>query len=178
MNSAALKYVKISANGSGSFGGRSTTISEDIVSMMAAVSKKRTALPTSNKKIATKFGEDEPNPKYAKTLPPFVRHFKATAASNTATFKVGDTKEWKGDTWYFCDCPNHRDRLKWHSHPDPECGTRQKCLNDKYGSAPTAAISDSDGTSTITDFNDPSTSSESSNINSLLASALSLATGN
>ena len=43
MNSAALKYVKISANGSGSFGGSSTTISEDIVSMMAAVSKKRTA---------------------------------------------------------------------------------------------------------------------------------------
>ena len=53
MNSAALKYVKISANGSGSFGGSSTTISEDIVSMMDAVSKKRTASPTSKKNIAT-----------------------------------------------------------------------------------------------------------------------------
>ena len=58
MNSAALKYVKISSNGSGSFGGSITTISEDIVSMMAAVSKKRTASPTSKKKIATNFGED------------------------------------------------------------------------------------------------------------------------
>ena len=92
MNSAALKYVKISANGSGSFGGSSTTTSEDIVSMMAEVSKKHTALPNSKKKIATKFGEDEPNPKSAKTLPPFVRHFKAMTASDATTFKVGDTK--------------------------------------------------------------------------------------
>ena len=92
MNSAALKYFKISANGSGSFGGSSTTISEDIVSMMAAVSKKRTAPPTSKKKVATNFGEDETNPKSAKNLPPFVRHFKATTASDAANFKVGDTK--------------------------------------------------------------------------------------
>ena len=144
--------------------------------MMAAVSKKHTALPTSKKNIATKFGEDEPNPKSAKTLPPFVRHFKATTASDAATFKVGDTKKWKGDTWYFCDCPNHFYRLKWHSHPAPKCRTCQKWLNDKDGSAPTAAIADSDGTSTVTDFTDPSTSSDSSDINSILASALSLAT--
>ena len=121
MNSAALKYVKILANGSSSFGVSSTTNSEDIVSMMAAVSKKRTSSPTSKKKIATKFSEDEPNPKSANTLPPFVRHFKVTTASDAVTFKVGDTKEWKGDTWYFCDCPNHFDCVKWHSHPAPEC---------------------------------------------------------
>ena len=53
-NSAALKFVKILANGSDSFGGSSTTISKDIVYMMDAVSKKRTAPPTSKKKIATK----------------------------------------------------------------------------------------------------------------------------
>ena len=47
MNTASLKYVKISAKGSGSFVGSSTTISKDIVSIMAAVSKKRTAPPTS-----------------------------------------------------------------------------------------------------------------------------------
>ena len=117
MNTASLKYVKISANGSGSFGGSSTTISKDIVSMMDAVSKKRNLAPTSKKKIVT---SDEPNQKSAKDLPPFVRHFKATAASDAATFKVGNTKEWKRDTWYFCDCPNHRDRLKWHTHPTPE----------------------------------------------------------
>ena len=39
------------------------------------------------------------------TLPLFVRHFKATAASNAATFKVGYTKEWKGYTWYFLTVP-------------------------------------------------------------------------
>ena len=178
MNSAALKYVKISANGSSSFGGSSTTISEDILSMMAAVSKKLTVPPTSKKKIATKFSEDEPNPKSAKTLPPFVRHFKKTTASDSATFKVGDTKEWKGDTWYFCNCPNHRDCVKWHYHTAPECRTHQKWLNDEDGSAPTAAIADSDRASTVTYLTDPSTSSDSSDITSILASALSLATGN
>ena len=51
--------MKILANGSGSFGGSSTTISEDIVSTMSAVSKKRNPAPTSKKKIAT---SDEPDP--------------------------------------------------------------------------------------------------------------------
>ena len=41
MNTALLKYVKILENGFGYFGGSSTTISKDIVSMMAAVSKIR-----------------------------------------------------------------------------------------------------------------------------------------
>ena len=145
--------------------------------MMAAVSKKLNVSPTSKKKIATKFGEDEPNPKSAKTLPPFVRHFKATTASDAATFKVGDTKEWKGQTWYFCDFPNHPDRLKWHSNPAPKRRTRYKWLNDKDGSAPISTITYSNGTSTVTDFTDPSTSSDSSDITSLLASALSLVTG-
>ena len=45
INTASLKYVKISAKGSGYFGGSSTTTSEDIVSMMAPVSKKRNPLP-------------------------------------------------------------------------------------------------------------------------------------
>ena len=111
MNTASVKYVKISANSSGSFRGSITTIRIDTVSMMAAVSKKRTPPPTSKKKIAT---SNEPNPKSSKTLPPFVCHFKATAASDAATFKVGNTKEWKGDTSYFCDCPNHRNCVKWH----------------------------------------------------------------
>ena len=64
MNSAALKYVNILANGSSYFGGSRTTISKDIVSKMDAVSKKRIACPTSKKKIAT---SDETNLKYAKT---------------------------------------------------------------------------------------------------------------
>ena len=62
MNLAALKYVKVLANGSGSFRRSSLIIIEDIVSMIAAVSKKRTASRTSRKKIFTKLGEYEPNP--------------------------------------------------------------------------------------------------------------------
>ena len=45
MNTASVKYVKISANSSGSFRGSITTIRIDTVSMMAAVSKKRTPPP-------------------------------------------------------------------------------------------------------------------------------------
>ena len=166
MNTASLKYVKISENRYSSFGGSSTTISEDIVSMMAAVSNKRNPPPTSKKKIAI---SDEPNPKYAKTLRPFVRHFKSTAASDAAKFKVGSTKEWKGDIWYFFDYPNHHDRVKSRSHPAPECYTRQNWLEDKDVSAPVDAIVDYDGTFDSTD---------SSEITSLLASDMSLETGN
>ena len=136
MDSAALKYVKILANGSGSFGGSSTAISEDIVSMMAAVSKKRTASPTSKKKIATN------KPGIFATAP-------IIAIVSKVIFIL-----------------------------PPECRTRQKWLNDKDGSAPNTAIDDSDGTSTVTDFTDPSTSSDSSKIISFLESALSLGTGN
>ena len=69
----------------------------------------------------------------------------------------------------FFDCPDHRDFLKWHSHPVPECRTCQKWLEDKDGSSPAAAIFDSDITFASTD---------SSGITSLLASSLSLATEN
>ena len=53
MNTASFKYIKILANGYASFGGSITTISKDIVSMMAAVSKKLNPAPTPKKKIST-----------------------------------------------------------------------------------------------------------------------------
>ena len=95
INSAALKCIKISASGSG-FGGSSTTISEDIVYMMAAVSKKHISPVTKNSVVTDKFST-----KIAKTFPPPVRHFKAMNASDAVIFKFGDSKEWKGETWFF-----------------------------------------------------------------------------
>ena len=92
MNSTALKYIKISASESG-FGGSSTTISEYILYMMASVSNKHSS-PITNKPVVT----DKSSTKTAKTLPPFVRHFKATNASDAAVFEIGDSKEWKGET--------------------------------------------------------------------------------
>ena len=69
----------------------------------------------------------------------------------------------------FFDCPNHRDCLKWNSHPAPKFHTCQKGLEDKDCSAPAA-------TSVVANVTLGST--DSSNITSLLASSLSLATGN
>ena len=139
--------------------------------MMAAVSKKHSP-PVTNKPVVT----DKPSTKIAKTLPSFMRHFKATNASDATIFKVGYSKGWKGETWYFCDCTNHRDHIKWHPHPDPECRTCQKWLNDKNG-APAAAIVDDQG-SEVTDLTNATASINSSEIYSLLAAAMSLAAGN
>ena len=170
MKSSSLKYIKISAIGPG-FGGGSTTISEDIVPTMASVSKKHSA-PVTNKSIVT----DEFSTKIAKTLPPFVRHFKATNASDAAIFKVEDSKDWKGETWYFCDFTNHLNHIKCHPNPDPDCCTCQKWLKEKDG-APAAEIVDDQGLA-ITDLTDDTDSTNSSDMYYLLTSTMSIASDN
>lgn len=67
----------------------------------------------------------------SKQLPPFIKHFKHKVNGNDVKDKVGDTKQWKGDTWHFCDCTNHRDRIKWHTHPATDCRTRKRWLKQK-----------------------------------------------
>ena len=103
MNSAALKYTKICSKSSGVFGGRATTLQEDIVAMVTTAANKR-------KKSVSSGASDSPETKKATgQQPPFVKHFKSSTGSNATPYKVGDTKEWNKLTWHFCDCPNHRD---------------------------------------------------------------------
>lgn len=142
MNAAALKYIKVSAHNSGSFGGRSTTLAEDVVAMVAL---KRKVAPT-----------DAPKEKAIKKAttgtggsPPFLLWAK-DQATGTA-YKVGDTKDWKGTTYHFCDTPTHKRGIKWHRHSATECKTRQNWI--ATGSPPIAQanLADNDDATALTD---------------------------
>jgi hypothetical protein len=121
MNSAALKYVKISAEHAGSFQGRSTTLQDDIVAMVAASTKRKAASVAD--KVPTKRSSAPPD---KTSFPPFVTHYKDPSGK---AYKVGDTKEWNGVEYHFCDTPNHRHRHKWHPHSAGDCRTRKSWID-------------------------------------------------
>jgi hypothetical protein len=75
---------------------------------------------------------------------------RATNAPDSQKFKVGDSKSWNDLTWYFCDCPNHCDRVKWHTHPADTCRTHQRWLEGKNGPAANPAIADARTNATTT----------------------------
>ena len=115
MNSAVLKFNKIISETGGTFQGSTSTLQEDIVAMLA-----------SKRKPASKPDSDasEDNKRAKNVFPPFVKHFKTSNDTDATSYKLGDSKTWQGATWYFCDCPNHRDRHKWHTHTHETCRTR------------------------------------------------------
>ena len=90
MNSAVTKYRKITSK-YGDFKGSTTSIQEDIVSMMAKVSKTK-ARPVS--KVSTtaetkrKSDDMEQDPP-----PPFLRHYKTSNQDDVTKYKLGDTKK-------------------------------------------------------------------------------------
>ena len=124
MNQAVIKYNKIDGISEDGFKGASTTLQEDIVAMMASTKRKRNndSSTSDNKNETT-----ERKPKERK-LPPFAKFTKVNNTSDSPLFKVGDTKVWNNQTWYFCDCPNHRDNIHWHTHPTATCRTRHRWL--------------------------------------------------
>jgi hypothetical protein len=126
MNSASLKQLKIKSE-TGNFRGRSTTIHEDVVAMLAT--KKRPHAPSHSPDPSK-----DKDKKEGFKLPPFVRHFKASATAGGAKYVIGDTKTFEGTIWYFCGCPKHRDALKWHTHPVVDCRVRQRWLTTEGGS--------------------------------------------
>ena len=103
MNSAAIKYVKIASPNSG-FGGSSTTLQEDIVVMVSAVSSKRKAPTLPRSKTSGKTSNGDKKSTMEKS-PPFVCHYKSAPGPEGTTYKVGDTKTWEGQTYYYCRCP-------------------------------------------------------------------------
>ena len=60
--------------------------------------------------------------------PPWIKHWQHNVNGKQIKYKVGDTKNWKGETWHYCDCPNHRNCIKWHLHTAEDCTTRQRWL--------------------------------------------------
>ena len=92
MNSAAIIYVKISSVKS-TFGGISTTFQEDIVAMVSVTRQKP---PSVSSKNNTGSGSVPPKDTPKGKFPPFLRHFKASAATDVVVYKVGNTKECDG----------------------------------------------------------------------------------
>ena len=56
-------------------------------------------------------------------LPPVVRHFKQKNDPDSQICKGGDSKIWNSVTYYFCDFPTQKDKLKWHTHTAKNCRT-------------------------------------------------------
>ena len=46
-------------------------------------------------------------------------------------YKVGDSKVWKGKTYYYCDTTLHNNRIKRHKHKPATCRTRIHWLESK-----------------------------------------------
>jgi hypothetical protein len=125
MNAAALKHLKISSE-DGVFCGRSTSVSKDVVAMLA----------THNSKPKPTLADSKSKPKAAKPpgtasnsdlkLPPLSRFTTLPRAREVLTsYKVGDFKMLEGRKFHFCDAPNHWLRHKWHGHTAESCRSRK-----------------------------------------------------
>ena len=123
MNSAALKYIKLSSSEEG-FAARSTTVQDDVIALLAPKTK-----PSKNH-------QSDALPDKSTKQPPFLTHYKTSLSPDAPKFTLGDTKVFEGVTYHFCDCPKHRDKIKWHQHPPDQCRTRQRWLANGGGSAP------------------------------------------
>lgn len=182
MNAGVVKYTKITNESHGTFGGSSNSIRDDIVAQLSQgiTAAKRKANPTKrDDKPADSSDPDDSAQEQPKKVPPFVRHYKSSNKPDATKYKVGDSKVWKGETWYFCDCPTHRFRHKWHTHTAASCDTRTNWLAQK-GTNPTAnaaSVPSSVDTAT-TSASEPSSVTSAPDLAGLLASALSLAGNN
>ena len=172
MNSATIKYNKIAAT-EGGFKGSVHSVQEDIVALFATKA-------SSNKKRKAE-DEDNPSSKSKKTklnTPPWITHFE----NNGVKYKIGDSKEFNGKKFYFCDAPIHRDKIKWHTHKTEVCRVRKIWLKKEAegtaDNAPPAEAnvteSETETVSTVT----PENSVISTDIHALLASAMNLVTDN
>ena len=126
INSALVKYNRIIGEHGNTFHDSFTTVQRDIVAMLArtapANTKPRTPIPhPSNPRTSKK---DTANTT-SRTLPHFTKFFKVPISNGSVEYKVGDTKDWNGTTWHYCDAPTHCDRIKWHTYPTTECRTRK-----------------------------------------------------
>ena len=111
MNQATVKYNKIVAK-EGKFEGSTTTVQEDIVAMFSQGSKKRKFDASNEGSPPVKLPVPE--------LPPFATHFQDKDGKK---YKVGDSKTFNEKTFYFCDCPFHQNKVKWHTHTAQKCRT-------------------------------------------------------
>jgi len=103
MNAVVMKYNKIICE-KGKFAGSMITVQEDIVAKVAKQSKR---------KSKDHYFGDKKKSRFSPQVPSFITHFQDSAGVKD---KLEDSKELNSRTFYFCDCPDHRNFLKWHMH--------------------------------------------------------------
>ena len=173
MNSAAIKYAKIGGM-KGGFKGSVHTVHDDIVALLATKnqSSKRKRQEDEVEVNDTKLKKDKKD-----DAPPFIKHFKCGTTGKL--YEVGDTKDFKGNTYYFCNAPNHRFKTKWHKHHPDKCRLRKAWLKENEGKNNTPPLEANVGDAEEGDNdNAPPDAPSASNITALLASAMNLAANN
>ena len=117
MKQLFLKFYNICNTGT-CFQGSSKTITEDIVDMLSDKKQKQklaTSHPTSD--------ESDPDTKKQVKLPLLTPHYNQTSDPETTKYKVDASKIWNGVTYYFFDCPTHKNKPKWYTHTAETCHT-------------------------------------------------------
>ena len=122
MNTATIKYNKIIGK-DGKFSGSMTCVQDDIVSIFAIRSKKRKA--TSPSKT---LNEERKPHSDNRDLFLFFTHYQD---KDSKKYKLRDSKDYNGNTHFFCDSPLHRNRLKMHTHNPEKIRTRERWLKKK-----------------------------------------------
>ena len=172
MNSATMKYNKIACTTSG-FKGSVHTVHDDIVAMMAK------SQPSNKRKQDNEIidiTKSPPTKKVKRDTPPFMTHYKD--ASTGIKYKVGDTKEYGGKTFYYCDAPTHLNKIKWHTHTTDSCRVRKLWLKSKTDNDSAVANVGDAESPTPPDNDESDTNNSPSPLVALLASAMNMATDN
>ena len=109
--------------------------------------------------------------KYA--IPPFVKDTVNVTIAN----KVGDTKTWNKTLWYYCNFPNHRNVMRWHTH---KATNYKSCLRYvQYNASPPAVnLANDESQNKEPSADKHVTPNDSNDINSLLTLALNMSGNN
>jgi hypothetical protein len=90
--------------------------------------------------LSRPYGDKKPKPFVPIERPPFHKHIAkggVLGSPNAIPYVVGDTREWNGDTFYFCDATTHKDQSHWHKHKATACSLRSKWLIASRGGTTT-----------------------------------------
>ena len=146
MNSAVMKYNQIMGPDD-DCSSSITTVQDNIVAMIDN---------GSNDNKRKNDDRENTSNKRNRQPPLFINHYKSPS---NQSYKLGDTKEWNGTIFHYCDAPTHKNRTKWHTQTAETCCTRLCWLENKnstntYKNKFTANIGDKNVDISVQDENE------------------------
>ena len=96
---------------------------------------------------------------------------------------MGDTKNFKGKTFHYCDAPTHGYRIKWYTREAKDCSVRKKWLISKGNNTDSISTPNPEvNANEVEDLSNDSAEDESpftdTDVNVLLATAMNLVADN